>query len=135
MNWSYPYAATAIEAGPIWQPEHVSRAVAGITPRAQRMAAKNPVPMFGGFGYSPQQQAQIGRQMQSGLETAGGQQALGFERMAAPANAQFAMQSEQARSQAGLRGAQFGQGRQLPEIQQRDALMRMLMNWFGGLLT
>ena len=130
MMWNQPYAATGIEAGPIWNQAHVNRAAGNILPRAQAMAASNAMPTFG-WGYNQAQQAQIGRQMQNGLDTAGGQQALGFERMAAPQNAQFALQSQQAREGAGLRGAQYGQSRQFQEMQQRDAMMRMLMQYLG----
>jgi len=128
--WNNPYIATGIEAGPIKPQGWVNRQQAGMMPFAQGMAASNPIPSFG-FGFNPQQQAQLGQQMQAGVRQGAQQQGLGFQRQAREQNAQFDLRSQQARSQAGLQGGQYALGQQQEEMQRQQQMMRMLMGLLG----
>lgn len=128
--WNQPYIATGIDAGPIRPQGWVNRQSAGMMPFAQQAMAANPLPSFG-FGYNPAQQAALGQQMGTGLRNNVQQQQLGFQRDARAQNAKFNLQSQQARSQAGLQGGQFALGQQQEAMQRQQQMMQFFLGLLG----
>ena len=132
--WQQPQINVPMVPGPIRPWGQVQQDVSGMNQFGRNLAANNPIPQYGG-GYSQGANQQLQGNLQRALTGNLGSAGLEYQRMVAPANAQFQQQGESDVAQSGLRKAGYAQGRQRQQLQQGDQLWQMMMQILSGVMT